>query len=421
MINKQQGAITLLVSSSILIASLIFSLGSYKHIFYQIKRAQNEVQAKKNHWVAEGAVECVFAKASVLGSISNDIVDDCKALSSASLEFIKTVNYQIKGIKAAQVVKKTIIMGGTGGAGVIKSASNLYFHTSISITTPDPGRLGDDGWECIAVRYKNRIGAFGSVVNQGVKINLKPSSDFEHQGKDCSVNYKTNSSMGSLGFKSDFKQDPLVSPFKDIFGVEASEHNTIRDNGKFTVLNGAGLGSEKRLSDCGQKLIDSLNASKKHIWVEGSCEITSSQYQGFADAMNNQGDGSFIVIHDGSLSIMGAPSGVIAKEMKGIILHFNYDYSVPSDGANWSGTDAYGYLYPHGGVANVLFPSSFLSTASFYQHGAFTLNGGQFFDTEGQTAIFYTSANFKYNSDIVQKLISEVVPPRWQEGSWHDF
>ena len=406
MIKNQQGAITLLVSSVILMASLIVSLGSYKHIFYQIKRAQNEIEARKGHWAAEGGVECVYAKVTVLGEIPSGDIDECKALSLTSLVIVKNPNYQIEAVKAAQAVKKTFIMGGTGGEGVIKSSSNLYFHSSISIEVPDPVRLGSDGWECVAVRYKKVIDAYGGVVNQG---------------QDCSSTHRTNTSMGSLGFKSDFKQDVAISPFKDIFSVDPDDHNVIRDNGKFDVLYGAGSGNEKRLVDCGTRVKNSLNLDNKYIWIEGSCEISSDEYQGLAEAMNNLADGAFILIHDGSLSIMGAPNGIVVKEMKGIIFQFNYDYIVSSEGLNWRGTDAYNELYPHNGAANPLFPSSFLSTSSFYQHGAFTLKGGQFFDTQDQSAIFYTSANFKYNADIIQNLISGLVQPRWQMGSWHDF
>lgn len=416
MITKQQGAITLLVSSVILMASLILTLASYKHIFYQIKRAQNEVGARKGYWAAEGGIECAYAKVVVLGEIPNGNIEECKALSLSSLTIVKGANYKIESVKNAQKVRKTFIKGGTGGDGVIKSSSNLYFHSSISIDFPDPVRFSTDGWECIAVRYKNLIGAYGAVVNQGVKT----SHDFDNQGQDCSINYKTNTSVGSLGFKSDFKKDISLSPFKDVFGIEASEHNTIRDNGKFTVLHGLENGSEKRVLNCGTKIKNSLS-NTNYVWVEGSCEITTDEYQEFARAMNEKVNGGFILIHDGSFSIMGAPSGVVAEKIKGVIFHFNYDYRIPDDGSNWIGTDAYNQLYPHGGTSNSIFPYSFLSTASFYQHGAFTLNGGQFFDTKDQSAIFYTSASLKYGRNIVQRLISDLVKPRWQEGSWHDF
>ncbi|WP_233263839.1 hypothetical protein [Vibrio vulnificus] len=53
--NHEQGAATLLVTSVLLIAALMATLGSYKTLFYQIKRAQNEVLSRQSYWKAEGA------------------------------------------------------------------------------------------------------------------------------------------------------------------------------------------------------------------------------------------------------------------------------------------------------------------------------------------------------------------------------
>lgn len=52
--NSQKGMATLLVTSMLLVVSLLFSLASYKNVFYQIKRTQNEVLVRKAHWLAEG-------------------------------------------------------------------------------------------------------------------------------------------------------------------------------------------------------------------------------------------------------------------------------------------------------------------------------------------------------------------------------
>ena len=60
--KRQRGLATLLVTVMLLVVSLIFSLSSYKNIFYQIKRTQNEVMARKAHWLAEGGLECGFSK-----------------------------------------------------------------------------------------------------------------------------------------------------------------------------------------------------------------------------------------------------------------------------------------------------------------------------------------------------------------------
>ena len=77
--QKNRGLATLLITSLLLVASLLVVLGSYKGLFYQVKRAQNEVQARKDHWAAEGGLECVYTKAKQLNAVPAS-VSDCKNL-----------------------------------------------------------------------------------------------------------------------------------------------------------------------------------------------------------------------------------------------------------------------------------------------------------------------------------------------------
>ncbi|MEF1341863.1 hypothetical protein REH81_34815, partial [Vibrio rotiferianus] len=58
--NKQSGAATLLVTSMLLVAALVVTLGSYKSLFYQIKQANNQIVSRQEHWQAEGGLECGF-------------------------------------------------------------------------------------------------------------------------------------------------------------------------------------------------------------------------------------------------------------------------------------------------------------------------------------------------------------------------
>ncbi|GAJ71978.1 hypothetical protein JCM18904_2770 [Vibrio sp. JCM 18904] len=61
MIRKhQQGVATLLITSILLSVALVVTLGSYKNLFYQIKRAQNEVSSRQQHWEAEGGGLSVY-------------------------------------------------------------------------------------------------------------------------------------------------------------------------------------------------------------------------------------------------------------------------------------------------------------------------------------------------------------------------
>ncbi len=77
MIRKyQQGLATLLITSILLSIALAVTFGSYKNLFYQIKRAQNEVKARQEHWLAEGGLECVYSLAKLANKLENVQVND---------------------------------------------------------------------------------------------------------------------------------------------------------------------------------------------------------------------------------------------------------------------------------------------------------------------------------------------------------
>ncbi|EGU39892.1 hypothetical protein VII00023_14261 [Vibrio ichthyoenteri ATCC 700023] len=65
--NQQRGVITILLTSVLLVVILLLVLGSYRITFHQLKVAQNEVRSRSQHWMAEGAIECLFAYINATG------------------------------------------------------------------------------------------------------------------------------------------------------------------------------------------------------------------------------------------------------------------------------------------------------------------------------------------------------------------
>ncbi|WP_305371165.1 hypothetical protein [Photobacterium leiognathi] len=86
---------TLLITSLLLIVALLFSLASYKNLFYQIKRTQNEVLARQAHWVAEGGLECGFSYLKESDDISSakTSLSNCEALLNLDVLDIDNSNY----------------------------------------------------------------------------------------------------------------------------------------------------------------------------------------------------------------------------------------------------------------------------------------------------------------------------------------
>ncbi|NOH98044.1 hypothetical protein [Vibrio sp. 99-70-13A1] len=409
--KNQQGAVVLLVTSVLLVSALMLTFGSYRSVFYQIKRAQNEVEARKQHWEAEGGLECGFTQFKNEGSLP-PIISVCSMKNQITPVFnVIPTGYQISSVSGHSHLKKNIVFGGSLSSGAMQSSADVYFYSSATFSTPDPGALSSDGWECVALRYRNRFYS-SSVDNKGVIHGVPPYSSFNNpSGADCS-NVVGNDHL-SNGTGDDFYHDPNVKPFESFFGVPAADHNEIRDEGSFFVINGGG--APKILSNCGQVLATQINAGNHHLWVEGGCEVTQDQYNNLVDATAAT-DGVTILIHDGLMSFMGKPStGATSNKLKGVLFHFNVDYSpTPAD---WASFDANIYLNH---VPSVI-EESYRTIASYYQHGAFTVSGGQYFDTPNQAAVFFDSLDFRFNKDVIDNSRKEFMKIQWQKGSWNDL
>ncbi|EMV9317238.1 hypothetical protein AADU72_004592 [Vibrio vulnificus] len=408
--NKQRGAVSLFVASILLIAALAMSLASYRNLFFQIKRAQNEIDSRKAHWLAEGGVECAFALVASMNSTPTNFSDCAKPSLTISLNSPSSTKHTITANISGTKVKKSYSKGFNSRGGAIQSSADLYFHTSTTFSTPDPGELTVDGWECVALRYKNQWAFHGSITNSGVVHGDTPYAGFNNQGKDCRTDHKTNVANSSQATQRDFLKDTSMNLFYDFFGVKPDEHNKVRDNGIFTQIS-------NHANDCGTAIKDKITQGKLHIWVEGSCEIKADEYEALATA-SMATDGVLILVHDGVLSLMGGGTG--GEKIKGILFHFNYEFLPQINGTHWNNLDAKNALYPPGTV-NRNFPTDYLNKATFYQHGAFTMTGGQILDLNGQAALFYTSLNMRYNGDVFSSVFDPLAQPRWVKGSWHDF
>ncbi|WP_256383178.1 hypothetical protein [Photobacterium toruni] len=414
--HQQSGMTTLLITSMLLIVALLFSLASYKNLFYQIKRTQNEVLARQAHWAAEGGLECGFTEYKIKKNNFTGF-DEC---NTAELELrltpVTSTEFQlasrVTSLLQSKKIFKNIKLGGSGKSGAMRSSADLYFHTSASFMTPDPGNLEVDGWQCVALRYRSRFHA-AVIDNKGVYPGGElPFNDFDPLSKNCAPNHLNTFDNDDDGIiNGDFVKDSSVSPFEEIFGVEKIKHNEVRDSGEFELLttNGSNRGN------CGDLIVSILeNPSKKErIWVEGDCEIKSLAFQNLIKE-SKKTEGVLLVIHDGLLSLMG-PSSSVTDPFKGMLIHFNYNYVIGT--TSWIGLEANTML---GHIPSVI-PPDYLSNSSYYQSGSFKFSGGQVFDSVGHSAIFYSAIDFRYNKDVIDSALSVFNQPRWQQGSWHDF
>ena len=409
--NKQMGMLTLLTTSLLLIVALVIALGGYKSTFYEVKRAQNEIASRQAHWAAEGGVECGVAQYMITRTIPASILacdTDANILPNIVLD---PTNNEV--VISARVQRREVSRRFTHSlqafSGAIQSTSDLYVRGSSSIYTPDPGQLSDKGWECIAAKYDGELKVVGSIDNKGLVHGLPPYDGFDNQGKDCSTSHMTSDSNSSL--KSDFQFESNLKVFESFFNVPVKHHDQVKNSGAFTVLEGtvSAPGTIKTLPNCGKALTDEIEKGHTKLWVEGSCEIATTELHALSQA-SSKTKGILLVVHEGLFSIMGTGS------LNGILFHFNQDFS--PDLAKWEGFEAGVYLHH---VAND-FDLSYRERTSYYQHGSFTVTGGQLFETpDPQVAIFNNSLAFNYNRDVIDHARQGLTSTTWKKGSWRDF
>ncbi|MFV0449304.1 MAG: hypothetical protein ACK5MF_12710 [Vibrio sp.] len=405
----QQGIATLMITSMLLMLALVVTLGSYKSLFYQIKRSQNEVKTRQNHWLAEGAIECAYSQFRSDNKVPS-VVTDCDSGQGVMAQFIpRSYGQRIIAVANHSTVQKDILLSSETKSGAMQSSADLFFYSSASFSTPDPGKLSRHGWECVALRYRNRL--YASVVdNKGVIHGKKPYESFNSQGKECSPAHKSlGASWGHLG--RDFVRDENLSLFEQFFGIPAAEHNKVKNKQQITVINGHGL--PKVVPNCGKVITNHIRSGKHYLWIEGGCEIKRSEYNELVNT-TAMTDGVLLLVHDGLLSLMGKPSsGATTQPFKGVMFHFNTEFV--ANPKLWQGFEANRFLNH---VPSVVEESYRIKT-SYYQHGAFTFAGGQYFDTPGQAAVFYDSLDFQFNNDVIDSIQTNINTPRWRQGSWY--
>lgn len=89
--KKQRGLVGLALVATLLMVSLALTLMSYRSLFLQIKQVQNQVEHSKNHWLAEGAIECAYSALQV-SDLEVSLLSDCEDELGAVLHVEETEN-----------------------------------------------------------------------------------------------------------------------------------------------------------------------------------------------------------------------------------------------------------------------------------------------------------------------------------------
>ncbi|ELR66102.1 hypothetical protein C942_00288 [Photobacterium marinum] len=413
--RRQRGVVTLLVTTMILLASLIFSLASYKNLYYQLKRSQNEVLSRKVHWLAEGGLECGFAAVNRAGGVNTaltPLIYSCETENTDININASGADYEISSLasidnKAKAFVNKSFSLT-SQSSGAFKSTSDIIFNVSGGNMDvyPDPGVRKGDEYNCILARFSGDLTIKGVLQNKGLYFEYPPYSDFDFSGKPkCKSNYRTVSvkntsfSLTPERFNSDFKKEVNLDPFKEMFGYSKGQWKEVKK--EFFPINQG--------SSCSTAIAKAIKNGKQRIWIEGSCDLKHNADE-INEAMTLTGaaKSALILVQDGVVAFNGA-----AVSLNIIIYQFLTPKTSPElpwqpSAAEWNATSVAAHV-----------PDK--STYVHYQFGALHTKGGFVFDMPGYKANLTGSVNFSFNGDVLKDVLIPFAKPRWNQGSWRDF
>ena len=417
--HQQSGMTTLLITSMLLIVALLFSLASYKNLFYQIKRTQNEVLARQAHWAAEGGLECGFAEISNKSDVNTSLVK-CKTVIDGQPLTLSIDTDDGKSVLTSKTnykeITKTIVAGGARSSGVIKSSADLYLNGDHAYY-PDPNiEISNQSWMCSLLRYKNKLYLHKDSTNiksNGFDYNFPPYKNFNTTDNKCNDEYLTNFKIKGK-FSKDVSQEINMDLFKETFGTERSDWLKVKNNGIFESVV---------ITDpitCGTTLADNISDKNRYLWISGDCFLDHKGI-GLVSKKSQDVKGVFLLFHQGLLSIGG-----VHDKFLGVIYHFEHEVinnrdNLPAwqkdtnNGLTISSDDLY---IPLGHTQT---DKSIQKRVVFYMYGSFTPSGGFMFDTPNQVSYFNIATNFSFNGELLSELLEPFGRPKWVQGSWHDF
>lgn len=432
---KQNGAVTLLLVSILLIGVLIVSLGSFKTTFYQIKRAQNEVQARKDHWIAEGGLECglsvIIENSST--AIPSDLLDSCSNKLSSLDKSSDNANILVSTVNRTSI-NKEILFSNDSGLGAIQAISALeIISEDIMDVDPELSETGSNGvYECVAVRFFDSVthtkGTGGSLTTVSPPENAP--SDFSGC-KEAVTDLSESATITASGsdpsgaFKSDYVHDTNLNGFENYFGVRKTTDNidALKSN-EYEVINLLETDSHGNTvhvdfdsntnkyvgKECSTRINDAFSAGKTNVWVVGDCVVWHPAIN-IVDSAGTITPRSLVVEN-------GIFANGNASVFDGAFYHLN-DMSVFEDisGAE-NNTDLLADSWDKL-PATMDYSSLVKENSTYIANASFFPKGGIFLDSIGGLSTIKGSMNLDYRGDYNPH--DEPVEIQWKKGSWNDF
>ncbi|MGL4224567.1 MAG: hypothetical protein ACRCSE_05435 [Vibrio sp.] len=442
----QQGMTTLLITSILLSAALVVTLGSYKNLFYQIKRAQNEVTARQQHWQAEGGLECLFTYVkqdiSTIDKLTrighgqlNQICKDALNLSQLNITDFADGRYQInaKSHNGWTQLSKIFTMHNNSSKGAIQTTSRLTTYGDLQVNPDAKGGINEDGeYECVSITYKYSYTLQGSPSAKYQTEGIKGNSLYAGSpAGSCTQNTTTNVHLTGHAsktktdnpdnsdpeLKDDFVHDNKIDPFESFFGYKKTPENIAKVKDSFPTAGKINISDNVQAKQCGQLIKNALDLVDQ-VWVTGNCILTES-------FTLNKKENNTLVIENGMFANFG--STVLEGSIFHLVDNTQEQFSPDNIDSFWQSMFYDKVDMGNGHIANV---PTVLQGAEQYINkdnkegktvyvdaGSFKATGGYGFDSDGLGVSIAGAMELSFNSS--KRPTSGLNNIRWQQGSWY--
>ncbi|ENM5883018.1 hypothetical protein JGK47_002937 [Vibrio metoecus] len=432
MIQYQKGVATLLITAILLSIALVVTLGSYKNLFYQIKRAQNEIKARQEHWLAEGGLECGYSnvkeKIIDLVSATQHIVNGCD--STVNIHKKLGNEYLVTATQGYTTLEKVILTSGMGLGSTIKTSGSIELTGSMHFVPFASGDINES--DCTSIISGGAVSYVASPSGTDEHFLTVDKSESAHATAPlgvpsfiCKSTHKSNlydlnkkpiySGVGSTKGKDILENIPNISVFMDLFSKPFNESNIaslkaeIKNDPKGVVIDSstASYTPSGWVYRCDQKIDSAYKQGKRRFWVEGSCAISGNV---FGNATQSTSNSSQLLIFNGIFyaNNMSYFDGLI----------YQYAPSTLNPKAIWTDlfTSAANIGVTPLGFQKHNVDSGELNNFIFHADGSIILDGGLGMDTPNRTVRLNGSLIPAYNGDKAAKYLTNI---KWKEGSWN--
>ncbi|MBG0755975.1 hypothetical protein [Vibrio cidicii] len=441
----QQGVATLLITSILLSVALVITLGSYKTLFYQIKRAQNEVKSRQEHWLAEGGLECLFTYVKEdVSRIASVIPDDHTELDGICKNSLKLKRLYVSdlGSSAYRIhaktqndwsnLEKTFSRSTSTGKGAIQTTSRLTTFGHLNVKPDANGGPNEAGeYECVSITYKYSYSikapsSESKYITQGIDENALYAGS---PAGDCTSNTTTNVTVkkgtsitktdkpetSNSSLKDDFVYNSDADPFNSFFGYKKTPENIAKVKASFPEAGRVNITDGK---DC-KTVIENAFKEVDKVWITGDCVIEGELSLPSTDSSGN--DKSYtLVVQDGMFANFGS------TVFQGSIFHLvdkgKEKFNSENINNYW---DSLFYNKVTQGDHTAKVPTTLQAAEQYITSGetvyvdagSFYAVGGYGFDSDGLGVSIAGSMNLTFDSRKRPTSISNNI--QWQEGSWN--